>query len=78
MKFIFDVYNEYTKGIIEILAKDDQDAINKVAELGLKFSSMRPDICVYHIQYAMKDTKLWRTGLWTEKRLRRYNILKIT
>ena len=46
MKFIFDVYNEYTKGIIEITAKDDQDAINKVSNLGLKFSSMRPDICV--------------------------------
>lgn len=63
MKFIFDVYNGYTKGIIEITAKDDQDAINKVSELGLKFSSMRPEICVYHIQYTMKDTKGWRTGL---------------
>ena len=63
MKFVFDVYNEYTKGIIEITAKDDQDAINKVAKLGLKFSSMRPDICVYHIQYTMKDTKRWRIGL---------------
>ena len=63
MKFVFDVYNEYTKGIIEITAKDDQDAINKVTELGLKFSSMRPNICVYHIQYAMKDNSLWRDKL---------------
>ena len=63
MKFIFDVYNEYTKGIIEITAKDDQDAINKVGKLGLKFSSMRPEICVYHIEYTRKDSNRWRTGL---------------
>lgn len=63
MKFIFDVYNEYTKGIIEITAKDDQDAINKVSKLGLKFSSMKPDICVYQIQYARKDIKRWIAGL---------------
>ena len=59
MKFIFDVYNKDVKGIIEVNASGDQDAIEKVAKLGLKFSSMRPEICVYHIQYAMKDTKRW-------------------
>lgn len=63
MKFIFDVYNEYAKGIIEITAKDDQDAINKIGKLGLKFSSMKPAICIYHIEYTRKDTKRWRTGL---------------
>ena len=62
MKFIFDVYNKDIKGIIEVTAKDDQDAINKVSELGLKFSSMRPSLCVYHIQYTMKDTKRWING----------------
>ena len=59
MKFIFDVYNKDVKGIIEVNAFDDQDAIEKVTKLGLKFSSMRPELCVYHIQYAMKDTKRW-------------------
>ena len=57
MKFIFDVYNKDVKGIVEVNASGDQDAIEKVTKLGLKFSSMRPEICVYHIQYAMKDTK---------------------
>ena len=59
-KYIFDVYNKDVKGIIEVTASDDQGAIEIVNKLGLKFSSMRPDICVYHIQYAMKDTKRWK------------------
>ena len=37
MKFIFDVYNKDVKGIIEVNAFDDQDAIEKVTKLGLKF-----------------------------------------
>ena len=60
MKFVFDGYILVVKGIIEVNASDDQDAIEKVTKLGLKFSSMRPHICVYHIQYAMKDTKRWK------------------
>ena len=62
MKFIFDVYNEHTKGIIEVTAKDDQDAINKVAKLGLKFSSMKTAICIYHIEYTRKDSNRWGLG----------------
>lgn len=59
MKFIFDVYNNSVKGIIEVEAKDDQDAIQQITGMGLKFSSMRPSICVYKIQYAMVDHKRW-------------------
>lgn len=59
-KYVFDVYNKDVKGIIEVTASDDQGAIEIVNKLGLKFISMRPDICVYHIQYAMKDTKRWK------------------
>ena len=36
MKFIFDVYNKDVKGIIEVNASGDQDAIEKVTKLGLK------------------------------------------
>ena len=34
MKFIFDVYNKDVKGIIEVNASGDQDAIEKVTKLG--------------------------------------------
>lgn len=54
MKFIFDVYTDSIKGIIEVTASDDQEAINKVNKLGLKFSSMRQDLGIYSIQYTSK------------------------
>ena len=60
MKYIFDVHSKGVNGIIEVEASGDQEAIAKVNNLGLKFSSMRPSICVYHIQYTMKDTKRWK------------------
>lgn len=60
MKYIFDVYTKDVKGIVEVEASDDQEAIAKVTKLGLKFSSMRPSICVYHIQYAMNDVNRWK------------------
>ena len=59
-KYIFDVYTKYMKGIIEVEASNDQEAIAKVNKLGLKFYYMRPSICVYHIQYAMKDVNRFK------------------
>lgn len=59
-KYIFDVYTKGVKGIIEVEALDDQEAIAEVDKLGLKFSYMRPHICVYHIQYAMKDVNRFK------------------
>lgn len=59
-KYIFDVYTKGVKGIIEVEALDDQEAITKVNKLGLKFSSMRPSICVYHIQYTMKEVNRFK------------------
>lgn len=59
-KYIFDVYTKDVKGIVEVEASDDQEAITKVNKLNLKFSSMRPSICVYHIQYTMKDVNRWK------------------
>ena len=53
MKYVFDVYTTNVRGIIEVEAKDDQDAIDKVNKLGLKFKSMREHICIYKIQYAI-------------------------
>lgn len=52
MKYIFDVYADNVKGIIEVEARDDQEAIAKVNKLGLKFNRMREHICIYKIQYA--------------------------
>lgn len=60
MKYIFDVYTKDVKGIIEVEASEDQEAIAKVNKLGLKFSSIRPHICVYHIQYAMKEVNRFK------------------
>ena len=51
MKYVFDVYTNDVKGIIEVEAKDDQDAITKVNNLGLKFSRMIEHTCIYRIQY---------------------------
>ena len=60
MKYIFDVYSKGVNGIVEVEASDDQEAIKVVSKMGLKFSSMRPHICVYHIQYVMKGAKHWK------------------
>ncbi len=57
MKYVFDVYTNGVKGIIEVEAKDDQDAITKVNNLGLKFSRMIEHICIYRIQYT--SPKKW-------------------
>lgn len=57
LKYIFDVYTTDVKGIIEVEAKNDQDAIDKVNKLGLKFSRMIEHICVYKIQYT--SPKKW-------------------
>lgn len=59
-KCIFDVYMKDVKGVVEVESSDDQGAIAKVNKSGLKFSSMRPNICVYHIQYAMKDVNRFK------------------
>ena len=53
LKYVFDVYTTNVRGIIEVEAKDDQDAIDKVNKLGLKFKSMREHICIYKIQYTI-------------------------
>ena len=52
LKYVFDVYTTSVKGIIEVEAKDEQDAIAKVNKLGLKFKCIREHICIYKIQYA--------------------------
>ena len=57
MSYIFDVYGNGISGIIEVSAKDSEDAINKVNNLGLKFSSMRDSVSIYKIQYSMINTK---------------------
>ena len=44
MSYIFDVYGNGISGIIEVSAKDSEDAIKKVNSLGLKFKSMRDSI----------------------------------
>ena len=59
MSYIFHVYRDSMAGIIEISAKDPEDAIKKVNNLGLKFSSMRDSISIYKIQYSMINTKKW-------------------
>ena len=60
MIYIFDVYGSGISGIIEVSAKDSEDAIKKVNNLGLKFSSMRNSISIYKIQYSMINTKKWK------------------
>ena len=60
MKYIFEVYKDGVSGIIEVIAKDDQDAIKKVNSMGLKFSSMKSAISIYKIQYAMQNTNRWK------------------
>ena len=57
MSYIFDVYGNGISGIIEVSAKDSEDAIKKVNDLGLRFSSMRKRISGYKIQYSMVNTK---------------------
>lgn len=59
MSYIFDVYGNGVSGIIEVSAKDSEDAIKKVNDLGLKFSSMRDSILIYKIQYTTSNTKKW-------------------
>ena len=60
MKYIFEVYKDGVSGIIEVVAKDDQEAIQKVNSTGLKFSSMKSAISIYKIQYAMQNTNRWK------------------
>lgn len=60
MKYIFEVYKDGVSGIIEVVAKDDQEAIKKVNNMGLKFSSMKSAISIYKIQYAMQNTNRWK------------------
>ena len=55
MKYIFEVYKDGVSGIIEVVAKDDQEAIHIVKQLGLNFKSMREPITSYSILYAMKN-----------------------
>ena len=62
MSYIFDVYGNGVSGIIEVSAKDSEEAIKKVNYLGLKFSSMSDKISIYKIQYSMVNTKKW--SLW--------------
>ena len=57
MKYVFDVYTDNVKGIIEVEARDDQDAIAKVNKLGLKFSRMVASNGIFKIQYA--NCKKW-------------------
>ena len=59
MSYIFDVYGNGVSGIIEVSAKDSEDVINKVNNLGLKFKSMRNSLSIYKIQYSMVNTKKW-------------------
>ena len=59
MSYIFDVYGNGLSGIIEVSAKDSEDAIKKVNSLGLKFKSMRDSISIYKIQYTKSSTKKW-------------------
>ena len=60
MSYIFNVYRDGVSGIIEVSAKDPEDAIKKVNNLGLKFSSMRDSISIYKIQYSMVNTNKWK------------------
>ena len=60
MSYIFDVYRDSLAGIIEVSAKNPEDAIKKVNDLGFKFSSMRDSISIYKIQYSMVNTKKWK------------------
>ena len=60
MSYIFAVYGNGISGIIEVSEKDSEDAIEKVNDLGLKFSSMRDSISIYKIQYSMVNTKKWK------------------
>lgn len=60
MSYIFHVYRDSIAGIIEVSAKDPEDAIKKVNNLGFKFSSMRNSISSYKIQYSMINTKKWK------------------
>ena len=60
MKYIFEVYKDGVCGIIEVVAKDDQEAIKKVNGMGLKFSSMKSAIGIYKIQYAMQNMNRWK------------------
>ena len=60
MNYIFDVYGNGVSWIIEVSAKDLEDAIKKVNNLGLKFSSMRNSISIYKIQYSMINTNKWK------------------
>lgn len=60
MSYIFDVYGNGVSGIIEVSAKDSEDAINKVNNLGLKFKSMRNSLLIYKIQYSIVNTKKWK------------------
>ena len=57
MIYIFHVYRDSLAGIIEVSAKNPEDAIKKVNDLGFKFSSMRKRISGYKIQYSMVNTK---------------------
>ena len=60
MSYIFDVYGNGVSGIIEVSAKDSEDAIKKVNSLGLKFKSMKDKISIYNIQYTTASTKKWK------------------
>lgn len=60
MSYIFDVYGNGITGIIEVSAKDSEDAIKKVNNLGLKFKYMRNSISIYKIQYSMINTNKWK------------------
>lgn len=57
MSYIFHVYRDSMAGIIEISAKDPEDAIKKVTKLGFKFSAVRKKTSDYKIQYAIAKTK---------------------
>lgn len=54
MSYIFEVKSSNVKGIIEVFESDSDKAIHVVNKMGLKYTSMRPSICIYHIQYTMK------------------------
>ena len=57
MSYIFHVYRDSLAGIIEVSAKNPEDAIKKVNILGFKFSSVRKRIPGYKIQYLTVNTK---------------------
>ena len=57
MSYIFHVYRDSIAGIIEVSAKDPEDAIKKVNNLGFKFSAVRKKISGYKIQYSIANTK---------------------